>query len=327
MNDFTVSAVIPAYNAEQYIRRSIDSVLAQTRPADEIIVVDDGSTDNTAEIVRSYGEKVRLVQKENGGEASARNAGIQSAKCSWISFLDADDFWLPNKLEALVTVLQNNTQLRWAFGNCYIYYQAEDRKSLKIFKKNYAPRVDSKGLISDAMAAYFHNVDIHSNTGIFHREVFENVGLFKDYRRGTDLDMWLRIMFAYEQVGFSSEPIAEYQIDVAGNATSSWPQEGSYVKWLSSLIEDADKANAMEKFKQYLPDMLFKRVRGMLFHSVRANEAKEIINTFGSYLPAGKTLLFRFALICPPLTQLILRAISTCVRTLKLRKKVIKKNY
>ncbi|MHC5190567.1 MAG: glycosyltransferase family 2 protein, partial [Planctomycetota bacterium] len=82
-----ISVVIPAYNAEKHIARAIDSVLAQTRPADEIIVVDDGSTDATAEVVRSYGEKVIFIQQENAGVSVARNAGIEAASGDWIAFL------------------------------------------------------------------------------------------------------------------------------------------------------------------------------------------------------------------------------------------------
>ncbi|HOM77565.1 MAG TPA: glycosyltransferase family A protein, partial [Anaerohalosphaeraceae bacterium] len=89
----SISVVIPAYNCQAYIRRAIDSVLGQSRPADEIIVVDDGSTDGTAEAVRTYGAKVILIQQENAGVSAARNAGIRAASGDWIAFLDADDEW------------------------------------------------------------------------------------------------------------------------------------------------------------------------------------------------------------------------------------------
>ncbi|MCK4960446.1 MAG: glycosyltransferase family 2 protein, partial [Planctomycetes bacterium] len=96
MNDesYSVSVVIAAYNAEKYIQRAIDSVLAQSLPADEIIVVDDGSTDNTGDAVKHYGSKVRYIYQENAGPASARNTAIEAATGTWIAFLDADDEWL-----------------------------------------------------------------------------------------------------------------------------------------------------------------------------------------------------------------------------------------
>src|SRR5690348_10269988 len=95
----TVSVVIPAFNAAEYIGQAIDSVLAQTHQPIEIIVVDDGSTDQTAQIAAAYPAPVRVLRKPNGGPASARNMGIAAATGSWIALLDADDRWLANKLE------------------------------------------------------------------------------------------------------------------------------------------------------------------------------------------------------------------------------------
>ncbi|MHC5141971.1 MAG: glycosyltransferase family 2 protein, partial [Planctomycetota bacterium] len=112
-----ISVVIPAYNAEKHIARAIESVLAQTRPADEVIVIDDGSSDATAEVVRSFGDKVIFIQQENAGASVARNAGIEAATSDWIAFLDADDEWLPNKLQLQVEHFKRNPDLLWATGN------------------------------------------------------------------------------------------------------------------------------------------------------------------------------------------------------------------
>ena len=87
----TVSVVIPAYNSGAYISRTVESVLGQSRPADEIIVVDDGSTDKTGEIVQTYGGKVRYIRQENAGASAASNTGIENATCPWIALLDGDD--------------------------------------------------------------------------------------------------------------------------------------------------------------------------------------------------------------------------------------------
>ncbi|MFZ9033203.1 MAG: glycosyltransferase family 2 protein, partial [Anaerohalosphaeraceae bacterium] len=112
-----ISAVIPAYNAEKYIARSINSVLNQTCPVDEIIVVDDGSTDSTAEVIKSYGGKVRYIHQQNAGVSAARNTGIQAATCEWVAFLDADDEWLPEKIERQVENIKNNPHLVRTTGN------------------------------------------------------------------------------------------------------------------------------------------------------------------------------------------------------------------
>lgn len=96
----TVSAVIPTYNRRRSIERAVDSVLAQTQPPDEVIVVDDGSTDGTAELlVARYGDRVRVLRQRNAGVSAARNHGAREARGDYIAFLDSDDIWLPHRLE------------------------------------------------------------------------------------------------------------------------------------------------------------------------------------------------------------------------------------
>ena len=109
--DETVSVIIPAYNAEAYIRRSIESVLLQTYPANEVIVIDDGSTDHTAEILKNYMQQVQYIYQNNAGASAARNVGIKRATSKWIAFLDADDEWMPNKLEEQIQVVTRNKTL------------------------------------------------------------------------------------------------------------------------------------------------------------------------------------------------------------------------
>jgi glycosyltransferase involved in cell wall biosynthesis len=99
MSAQTVSVVIPCYNAASFLREALESALAQTHPPDEVIVVDDGSTDNSADIAGAFGLPVRVIRQANQGESVARNRGIEEARSEWVAFLDADDVWRPTKLE------------------------------------------------------------------------------------------------------------------------------------------------------------------------------------------------------------------------------------
>ncbi len=103
--------MIPAYNIAEFIGRAIDSVLAQTHKPDEIVVVDDGSGDNTAEVIKSYGTKVRYIYQENAGLSAARNTGIKAAESEWIGLLDGDDNWLPEFLQLHLDVIQQNIKI------------------------------------------------------------------------------------------------------------------------------------------------------------------------------------------------------------------------
>jgi glycosyltransferase involved in cell wall biosynthesis len=112
-----VSVVIPAYRSAGTIRRAVDSVLAQTHAAAEIIVVDDGSPDDQAAVVeRAYGPRVSLLRRENGGAASARNAGIDRATGSYIAFLDADDYWEADKLALQLALFDRHPELGFVAG-------------------------------------------------------------------------------------------------------------------------------------------------------------------------------------------------------------------
>lgn len=111
MSQPLVSAVIPAYNCGAYIGRAIESVLTQTYRDIECIVINDGSTDDTATVARSYGERVVFVHQPNGGASAARNTGIRQARGELLAFLDADDYWLPTKTANQVQVFRENPKL------------------------------------------------------------------------------------------------------------------------------------------------------------------------------------------------------------------------
>ncbi len=118
-NDIRVSAVIPAYNASVCIGRAIESVLGQTLGVYEIIVVDDGSSDKTSEVVEQFGDKVILIRQENAGVSVARNTGIEAATGDWIAFLGADDEWLAEKNARQTEIIKRNPDLRWCAANYF----------------------------------------------------------------------------------------------------------------------------------------------------------------------------------------------------------------
>ena len=116
-----VTAVIAVYNGEALLRRSIDSVLRQTSPVAELIVVDDGSTDGTEAVVRSYGGRVTYVRQANQGVAAARNAGLARSTGTWIAFLDHDDEWLPTKVERQLEALRARPETSLCYSAFYLY--------------------------------------------------------------------------------------------------------------------------------------------------------------------------------------------------------------
>jgi glycosyltransferase involved in cell wall biosynthesis len=114
----TVSVVIPAYNAQDYIVETIDSVFAQTWPVLEVIVVNDGSTDATESILQSFGDRITLVTQDNGGVAKARNTGLQLAQGDYIAFLDSDDAWFPDKTAIQIEIMERNPDIAAMGSGC-----------------------------------------------------------------------------------------------------------------------------------------------------------------------------------------------------------------
>jgi glycosyltransferase involved in cell wall biosynthesis len=116
-----VSVVIPCYNAEPFLGEAIESVLRQTVPPGEVIVIDDGSIDRSVAVAQSFGAAVRVIQHANGGPSLARNRGIEEARGEWIAFLDADDLWLPEKMEKQLALLEGQEEVACVHTHYYCF--------------------------------------------------------------------------------------------------------------------------------------------------------------------------------------------------------------
>lgn len=183
-----VSAIIPAYNAGKYLSQAIDSVLAQTYRPVEIVVADDGSTDATAAIARSYPE-VSYVYQPNQGPPVARNAGLAHSIGEMIAFLDADDYWPPHKLAEQNEYLATHPELGCVVGRCQNFLEEGTQKP---------------GWIPESMFER-DAVILGLQASLIHRHVFDRVGGFDvRYRIGDDLEWFFRVREAGIPIGFMS---------------------------------------------------------------------------------------------------------------------------
>lgn len=136
-----VTAIIPSHNSARFLPGAIDSILAQTVPADEVIVVDDGSTDETDKVCQSYGRRVRYIRQENLLASAARNTGIAAAHGDWLAFLDADDVWEPNKLELQLTALSQHESADFCTTAALAWSAAEERYHYHFWSGSLDPAV------------------------------------------------------------------------------------------------------------------------------------------------------------------------------------------
>jgi glycosyltransferase involved in cell wall biosynthesis len=187
-----VSVIIPVYNRPKLVTRAIDSVLAQTSEAlYEIIVVDDGSTDDTKESLHAYRDRITLLEQENSGVSAARNRGIEAAKGEWIALLDSDDTWHPDKLKMQLAYHANNLHLKWSHTNeRWIRNGKEVRQKVQHAKGSGACFADNLAFCK-----------IAPSTVLIHRSLFERYGLFDErFPVCEDYDLWLRFL-KYAPIG------------------------------------------------------------------------------------------------------------------------------
>jgi glycosyltransferase involved in cell wall biosynthesis len=175
-----VSCVVPAFNAARFLGEALDSILAQTHPAVEVIVVDDGSTDETAAIAAAYASRLRLIRQENRGPAEARNRGLACAQGDYVAFLDADDLWLPDKLARQMARFRARPELDFCVTGIQNFWMDELSEEAARFQGHRFMEV-LPGYVLQTLAA--------------RRTLFDIVGGFDPARQPSeDVDWFLRAL-------------------------------------------------------------------------------------------------------------------------------------
>lgn len=197
-----VTTIIPAYNAADFIREAVDSALAQTHTDHEIIVVDDGSKDNTGSILATYGDRIRVLKQTNAGHVAARNNAAKMASSEWLAFLDADDAWLPSKLEK---------QLAIARGDVGMVYT--DRKNFGATER-VSERASSQTVLwdGDLFEKLLLGNFVTVSSVIIRKDWFEQLGGFDPTLLVCeDWDLWLRFSAQGGMAGVVHEPLTCYR--------------------------------------------------------------------------------------------------------------------
>ncbi len=202
-----VSVIIPAYNAEKYIERTIHSALLQDYENLEIIVIDDGSTDNTADVVKKLAEKdrrLKYVHQQNGGVSSARNHGYKFSKGEYLAFLDADDIWLPDNVSKKLAHLQDNPDVGLVHSDALLI--DENDNSLNEVKKG------KSGWVLDDLLSWNETCIPAPSSIIVKREVIDSVGGFDtSLSTAADQEFFFRVASKYK-IGRVEEVTWQYRI-------------------------------------------------------------------------------------------------------------------
>ena len=226
-----VSIIIPTYNREEFIVETINSVLNQTYKDFEIIVIDDGSTDNTKQKLEPFSSKIKLIEQKNSERAVARNNGVKNSSGEYIAFLDSDDLWIENKLEKQVELLATSSDVILTYGQSLRIN--EDGNKIKTAKRQL------EGFSGDVFEKLLMRNFIVSATPLIRRECFEKTtGFETKYIPYEDWEFWLRFSLL-GKFHFFNKPFAYYRIHK--NQSVKLLQAEKIEKVTSLLLEDSFK--------------------------------------------------------------------------------------
>ena len=240
------SIIIPIHNKESHIENTLKSVLSQTFEDFEVIIVNDGSTDSSMDIVSAYKDKrIQIINKKNEGVSTARNLGIKKAKGDFIAFLDADDIWYPNHLEDLKNLIER-------FPNCSLYCTAYETSyyGKKIVKPKF---LGIDGFFVGILPNYFESSLIDSiawtSAVAIPKAIFEKLGYFNtDLRSGQDTEFWIRIALR-GKVAFTSKISARR---IISNLDKHLSMSEKRIDRLKVLEIYKETENTNKSFKKYL---------------------------------------------------------------------------
>ena len=314
-----VSVVIPLYNKGKYIERALNSVLSQTYPPIEIIVVDDGSTDDGPERVLKYNDpRIKLIRQENKGPGAARNAGLAIAKGEYIAFLDADDEWLPDFLQSGIALLEKNDDVAMVSFGYYSYPE---------MKKNNEGSVIWKGfyeVTSESNIKLLSDLEAFVSMGftIIRTDIAKKYGGYYDKDkciRGEDTYFFLKILFN-EKIYIIPEPYGLYHTEASGLHGCGY----SAIPAVEPYFTDADDIlNSCPQEKQHILKNFLSllAVRRIIMYS-KLGEKKIAIELFNRFCKNGslnnrQLLVTRLFIILSPFLY-FLRKYRATLRTFEI---------
>jgi glycosyltransferase involved in cell wall biosynthesis len=263
-NNFKISVIIPTYNRCELLQRAVLSVLKQTRPADEIIIIDDGSTDGTPELIPKKYPRIQYSWQKNTGVSAARNTGIEKSSGDWIAFLDSDDTWLQRKLEYQQKALNENPEYLFCHTNEIWIRNGQRINPLKKHQK-------SGGYIFERCLPL---CVISPSAVILHRSLFERFGKFDtELPVCEDYDLWLRLC-AFLPILYLEKPlITKYGGHADQLSRSTWGLDRFRIRALEKIITDPELTPV---YKHAAEKMLITKLKIYLQGAEKRGKSDEI---------------------------------------------------
>ncbi|HKP81865.1 MAG TPA: glycosyltransferase family A protein [Pyrinomonadaceae bacterium] len=280
MSDDLVSIIMPAYNAEKYIAASIESVLAQTYAAWELIVVDDGSTDKTAAVVNEFvkrDSRIKYLFQENGRLGKARNTGIRDSAGPLVAFLDSDDLWMPTRLEAQTRAMAEN-RADVVYSKTYVFSDENINAETETL-----PSTVGKFSGPDFFDSLVRRPQIPVLTVLLKRSALDSAGLFEEgkaYHGCEDYDLWLRLARAGFVFYGMSDVLARYR----RHQTAMTAMPSNMFKPMLLIVRRyIDQSGLSEFEKKRRITGLYRELVAALIDEGKISEAKQFVHELYSW--------------------------------------------
>jgi len=276
----TVNVIIHTYNNERFIAETVESVLNQTYKEYEIVVVDDGSVDGTRDALIPYMQKIRYHYKENGGIASAKNAGIGLSQAEFVAFLDHDDLWAPDKLQLQMECFNENSQVGLVYAK---YTSFRDGKELRTKpEKGYSGWI-FKELLSKSF--------IQTSTVVVKRECLDAVGPYDEsFSLGDEYDMFLRIARKF-QCSFIDKSLTRYRVHDTNASNNDFLFDNENLGVYKKVYNNFTDLDGVEKkiLRKRIARYSMKVAEG-LYRQGKQEESKKYQMEANNYLPFYKRI-------------------------------------
>jgi glycosyltransferase involved in cell wall biosynthesis len=293
-NDYrpTISALIAAYQSERWIAEALDSILAQTCPADEVIVVDDGSTDGTSAVLDRYAGHIRVIRQPNGGCPAAFNTAIRAATADYVALCGSDDVWEPRKLEWQSEAIRADPELDVLFGHAAVTGNTDG----ELYKRPPGEGLLDRAAFTDAL--YRENF-VCAPSVVIRRSLFERLGPFVENFCADDYEYWFRVLRAGGHFYYDPRPLLSYRRH-DGNLTRRrlWMEECTYMTHQCHR----DLVGRESLVNEVLSDDLF-RIARHLVDEDRRIEARHAFVQSLRYRPRGRALAWALVLSAPDRLQ------------------------
>jgi len=272
------SVVIPLYNKEKHIQRAIRSVLGQTYPHFELIIVDDGSTDGSYEAARVIEDpRIRIIRQENRGVSAARNRGVEEAKFEWVAFLDADDEWLPEFLTAIL-------DLQEEFPDCGLYASSYEiiRTGDETTFPNMAFAGGKKVIIEDIFRDFHLYGSFNSSSVVIKKENIIKFGGFPNgISRGEDIITWMRL-FEFSKFALINLHLSRYYLNSDNRACNKFSTSLEIFPPVIYLLDKLKNKEILEKYRHSALEYIAQRQINLAKRQLRNNLQKEALQSLWS---------------------------------------------